>query len=685
MSSVPPARSSRLVAAADTPTALAAQLVHRPDIEGLRGIAVLSVLAVHCFPAWVHGGFVGVDIFFVLSGFLITTILLRSLEAGRFTYRDFYAQRIKRIFPALCLVLSACLLFSALFTFPSDSRQIGWHVGAGALFVSNFALWTEAGYFDSASETKPLLHLWSLGIEEQFYVVWPLALSLCFKYRWRALPLIGASLLASFALNVFFVADRPTATFFLPATRFWELMIGALLAGLQRRQIESPGAWLTHRFPSLSRLRCRVPDILAFTGTAMLAIALLLIERTQLFPGWWALLPTTGTCMLLAAGPNAWVNRHVLAQPILRFYGTISYPLYLWHWPLLSFPLLLGIALTNEVRVMILIASVVLAALTYELLEKPVRFGSRAPRTPVALCVVLAAIGACGWILNQTDGLIETYPHSVRSLARAEFGARYEEYRMGTCLLRLEQGPEGFADSCVERREIGQRQVFLWGDSHAASLYPGLKSLLDDDHAGPRLAQFTASRCPPLLSVAAQLSRQCERVNAFVLDRIAAQRPATVVLAGYWSLYGRDSAQVNVNMASLRETVRHLRAMGVQRVVVFGHMPTWTIGQPRVALKEWARSRTVPQRSDDYLDRDSLTMDSVVERALAGTGAVFVSPIAQLCNRSGCLVSTQRHGEFQAVMFDESHLTATGSQYLIRASAAMLLPADGAADAVPLR
>ncbi|MBX9715447.1 MAG: acyltransferase, partial [Burkholderiaceae bacterium] len=330
-------------------------IAHRADIEGLRGIAVLSVLAVHSFPALLRGGFIGVDIFFVLSGYLISTILFRSVDQGRFSLLDFYARRVRRIYPALCLVLTASLAFSLWFTFPSASRHLGHHVAAGALFLSNIALWNEAGYFDVASEAKPLLHLWSLGIEEQFYIVWPLAVVVLTKYRRHALTWIVLGLVLSFALNIALVADKPKATFFLPPTRFWELMVGALLAYLTLYR-DGPVAWLRHRLPEGSWVQAHAADVLAWSGMAMLVAALGLIDKTDHFPGWWAGLPTLGTFALIAAGSEASANRRVLCQPILRMYGTISYPLYLWHWPLLSFPVVLGIEMTTELRIMILVA-----------------------------------------------------------------------------------------------------------------------------------------------------------------------------------------------------------------------------------------------------------------------------------------------------------------------------------------
>ncbi len=668
MSSVAPVPADQtILPTSDATTVYAShsQAGYRTDIEGLRGIAVLSVLAVHSFPQWIKGGFIGVDIFFVLSGFLITGILFRSLEAGRFSYIDFYTRRVRRIFPSLCLVLLACLVFSALYTFPSESRLLGTHVGAGALFMSNIALWKEAGYFDVASEAKPLLHLWSLGIEEQFYLVWPVAAAFLFKRRRWALRVICATLLVSFLLNVAFVADKPTATFFLPPTRFWELMVGALLACLTLHHGGGPVEWVRQRLRAGSWLHRGLADGFAGTGLVMLFVAMWLVDKTDHFPGWWALLPTMGTFALLSAGPGAWINRHVLSQPILRFYGAISYPLYLWHWPLLSFPVVMGIPLSNEVRVMILIGSVVLAALTCELLEKPIRH-ARTRHTPLALCALLSVIGLCGLVLKQTDGLLNTYPESMRSLAASEFRFDYSEYRVGKCMLRLEQGPESFSSDCIDRRGTERDLVFLWGDSHAASLYPGLAHLVRNVGSERRLAQYTAARCPPLLVAPLRSSTHCDLINKYALERIAVERPATVVLAGHWSFYGTDPAASRTQMAGLRDTVRKLKQIGVQRVVVFGNLPTWNLPQPRVLLMQWNQSRSVPERTYSHINRSSIEADRRVELAMAGTGATFVSPIATFCDSSGCLVSVKHEGAFQPVSYDDSHLSAFGSMILAK-------------------
>lgn len=203
---------------------------YRPDVDGLRAIAVLAVVFFHAFPNVIKGGFIGVDVFFVISGYLISTIIFENLDRGSFSFSEFYARRIKRIFPALILVLVACFTFGWFVLLADEYKQLGKHIAAGAGFISNIVFWNEAGYFDNAAHTKPLLHLWSLGIEEQFYILWPLVLWFAWKRKFNLLTITILFAIASFALNVKGVKQDAVATFYSPQTRFWELLSGSLLA-----------------------------------------------------------------------------------------------------------------------------------------------------------------------------------------------------------------------------------------------------------------------------------------------------------------------------------------------------------------------------------------------------------------------------------------------------------------------
>jgi len=288
-----------------------------PHVDGLRAIAILAVIAFHGFPEWVSGGFVGVDIFFVISGFLISGIILKGLERGSFSFANFYARRIRRIFPALIVMLATSSLLGYLVLFRNEFRNLGKHVFSGALFVSNIAFWLDTGYFDMAAEHKPLLHLWSLGVEEQFYLIWPLFIYLAIRYRWKTLAAILAVLASSFVLNVWGTSFRPIATFFLPLTRFWELIVGSALA------------YVTFAAGSVSAQPTRTTNVATFgrwsrnagavLGSALIVIAVFHLNRDSAFPGWWALLPTVAAALVIWAGPDAWLNRTMLASRPLVF------------------------------------------------------------------------------------------------------------------------------------------------------------------------------------------------------------------------------------------------------------------------------------------------------------------------------------------------------------------------------
>jgi len=280
---------------------------YRPDIDGLRAVAILSVVGFHAFPEWIKGGFIGVDIFFVISGYLISTIIFDSLEHKHFSFAEFYSRRIKRIFPALLVVLVSCLVFGWFALLADEYKQLGKHIAGGAGFVSNFIFWNESSYFDNAAETKPLLHLWSLGIEEQFYIVWPLLLWLAWKQRFNFLSITLAVVLISFWLNISKVGEDAVATFYSPQTRFWELLAGSILAyvTLHRPQFKhSFDTWLgkiIFAHPSDvggNTLR----NIKAFVGAGLIAAGILVIGKENHFPGWWALLPTLGAVLLISAG-----------------------------------------------------------------------------------------------------------------------------------------------------------------------------------------------------------------------------------------------------------------------------------------------------------------------------------------------------------------------------------------------
>ncbi len=480
----------------------------------MRAIAVLSVLAYHAFPAALPGGFVGVDVFFVISGFLISGIILTAIRTGTFTFSQFYARRVRRIFPALALVLAASLCLGWLILFPADFRRLAIHVVAGAGFVSNLALWQEAGYFDTASELKPLLHLWSLGVEEQYYAIWPLLLVLAARFLHRLLPLILIVAVLSFAANIFLVGAHPSAAFYSPVTRFWELMIGSLLAYLQ--VFGAPGG----DRGVVARFRAAFPaNGLALVGAGALAASLVLTREDYAFPGWWALLPTAGTALLIGAGPASRINQSVLSGRTLVYIGLISYPLYLWHWPLLTFArIFYGDLPPTAIRVMMLALSFALAAATFRLLERPIRKranwgGGRWVVASLSGAMIVMAIGASLVI----SGKISSASGSVAHVAEVS---------------------EALSDWDGGRNKTlpgdSERAVFFFGDSHMQQYWPRIEKVVRE-HRAPlhTIVFFAEGGCAPVPGIERR-GYQCDRFVSTGFAR--AQQPDidTVVIAASW-------------------------------------------------------------------------------------------------------------------------------------------------------
>jgi peptidoglycan/LPS O-acetylase OafA/YrhL len=321
---------------------------YRSDIDGLRAVAVLSVVGYHAVKNLMPGGFIGVDIFFVISGFLISTILFENLERGTFSFVEFYARRVKRIFPALVIVLLAVYAFGWFALLSEEYMQLGKHMAAGASFVSNLVLWSEARYFDNLSETKPLLHLWSLGVEEQFYVVWPLILWFVWLLWKRPAALLFTVIVIasfSFLLNLNATSNNVVAAFYSAQTRFWELLSGSLLAWLSlyrpNTRFELYRLTKLRIFPAshprAEQIRKIAVNLTSIIGVGLIFLGLTYIHAYFSFPGAWAVFPVLGAALLIFAGPQAWFNQVVLSNPIAKWFGLISFPLYLWHWPLLSF------------------------------------------------------------------------------------------------------------------------------------------------------------------------------------------------------------------------------------------------------------------------------------------------------------------------------------------------------------
>jgi peptidoglycan/LPS O-acetylase OafA/YrhL len=469
-----------------TPTPHFSHPKYRPDIDGLRAVAVLSVVAFHAFPAWMKGGFIGVDVFFVISGFLISTIIFENLDRGTFSFAEFYARRIKRIFPALLLVLIASFAFGWFALLADEFKQLGKHIAAGAGFISNLVLWSEAGYFDTSAETKPLLHLWSLGIEEQFYIIWPFALWFAWKRKFNLLTLTFIVALISFSLNLKGIKQDSVATFYSPQTRFWELLSGSILAWFAIYKKNAFHSYTLKIDGWLAKVIYREPveadgktlsNIFAFVGSLLLAYGFWRITKDVSFPGKWAIIPVLGAILIILAGPKAWINRKILSNKIAVWFGLISFPLYLWHWPLLSFARIVeGEVPSRSIRIAAVALSIVLAWLTYKFIERPIRLGMASRIKVTLLTLAMLLVGLSGLIVFQNDGfkVKGDYGHDT-------FFEYYDKHYLKCENKNIYNTSNVYSKwtRCWQTKR-GQPDIVLLGDSHAEHLLVGLADSLKE-------------------------------------------------------------------------------------------------------------------------------------------------------------------------------------------------------------
>lgn len=664
---------------------------YRPDIDGLRALAVIAVILYHGFPTVFTGGFIGVDVFFVISGFLISGNIFRRLEDGRFTFRDFYARRIRRIFPALFVVLVPCLAYGFLVLLPHELALLGLSVGGGAAFVANLLLWHQAGYFDQAAIMKPLLHLWSLGVEEQFYIVWPAALWLLYRRRRRnptMLLLIGA---LSLAFSVAIVRRAPTEDFYSPLTRLWELDAGALLAfAVQGTGGARAADWMTQRLARLT-----VADLVSLAGSALIIGPILLFDRRLAFPGGLALLPVVGALLLITAGPAALFNRAVLCNRAAVFIGLISYPLYLWHWPLISFSYNIdhGRPLKAGLVCILIAVSVLLAWLTYRFFERPLRFGGNRRRNTSLLVLLMLCVGAAGFLTWAAGGFPARYPRlpdlSIAKINAAIGNGIFES----TPSMRVRK----LKGITVSRIGSGEGKVLFTGDSVIYQYGARVQALLDQGRLGKTVYFAAGASCPPVPGVVRVGGfAYCNHLPGVMDSLIARKHIGVIVLGANWADYEtpvisvrRDGrlrkmntpAGVDAFYANLKDEIRHF--VQTHHSVYLVAEP---VNNPRFNPQRMVRrsafgfrvSRNVVNGVQlNRLVSQSAATDRRLNRIAAETGAKVLNPLRDVCGDGPVCSAFFDHGEPKFA--DGLHLRPVFVAHHIRIFDRLLTPSAGAA------
>jgi peptidoglycan/LPS O-acetylase OafA/YrhL len=606
---------------------------YRPDIDGIRTIAVLSVVFCHAFPQYVPGGFIGVDIFFVISGYLISKIIINDLDKNRFSILNFYNRRIRRIFPALIALLLAVLAAGWFCMFRPEFALSGRHVVASTLFSENLLLWSEASYFDVSSELKPTLHLWSLAIEEQFYILWPLILYV--THRWRVPFIAVCAVFAglSFVINLHDIHTAPTAAYYSPLGRSWELMVGSSLAYTEL-------TW--------PRILGRQQNAQSVLGLAMIVLALVMVRPESAFPGFWALLPTLGTALLISAGGQAIVNRRFLALAPMVWCGLISYPLYLWHWFFLSYAHILFTTVSVVQGVACILASIVLATLTFLYIERPLRSRSKGRAQPVALFAGMVGVLCLSLVIAQ--GALMPRLKNFAAPTETEW----------TFLSHIGKRSGGGIEEVYSLGANPQKNILFIGDSHLAHYAVRIDHVLTGHPDYPGALMAIGGGCVPIEGA---LTDDLTRTECWPLRdegyRLAGEPQfRRIVIGGAWAMYmlkpgyyyQADGKRLPMNqpegcdaaLARLALSVKAWKQAGKEVVFILDNpfAPGFSSTGWRTRLDLHATN--YPANGHVKVSPEQMALRASLKDWAMKQGVVVIDPYAALCDRDVCRSTTDK-------------------------------------------
>ena len=635
---------------------------YRREIDGLRALAVLPVILFHAGFQTFSGGFVGVDIFFVISGYLITSIILAEMEAGTFTLANFYERRARRILPALFFVMLVCLPFAWFLLLPSDMKDFSKSLVAVSVFASNILFWRESGYFDTAAELKPLLHTWSLAVEEQYYVLFPLFLMLFWKLgKRRILLTLGFVFFSSFAVAQWAAFVKPAAAFFLLPTRGWELIVGAFAAFYlsQNNRKNYPKIFI---------------ELSSWLGIGLIFFSVFTYSKATPFPGFYALAPTLGTVLIILFATKQTSAGKILGNNAFVGIGLISYSAYLWHQPLLSFARHRGVTSSDkDILFLLITATIVLACLSFKFIETPFRNKSVISKKSVFVfaflgSLIFASFGLYGikkngdlgqisieqkrfldyfendlpeWRYVMKKGLLETYRKDCNFYD-------ITMYRAGKA---TNVPVENISKNCFTKKSQQSKAVFIWGDSHAQQLNYGLSKLLPADY---EVLQVASSGCVIDLHASKNKINHCEYSNWFAYDTVKKLKPDLVVIG---QNLGHDSNR-------MYEVALELKSIGVKKVIFTGPAPHWVPSLPNVVARLLP---LVPSRTFFGIDKSVLELDKRLKLAtLNSTNFDYISLIDYFCNVEGCLLHFESDIAASVTSHDYGHLTPTDSYHLAK-------------------
>jgi peptidoglycan/LPS O-acetylase OafA/YrhL len=610
----------------------------RPDIEGLRAVAVLAVVLYHLKFSWMPGGFIGVDIFFTISGFLMAEIIAEGLRRGKFNPWQFYQRRFLRIWPAMLLVMLATFAAGFVLLLPLQLIELAKATSLSLLLASNILFWAQSGYFAPAAENNLLLHLWSLAVEQQFYVVMPPMMLMIFAGRprdWRWLVVAGT--IASLLLCIYFTPRIPVATFYLLPFRIWEFLLGSSIALYHvKRQFHWAYA-----------------EIASAVGMAMIVAAAVFLNGTLRYPGFWALLPCVGAGLVIGANVDtpSRTSRWLALPPCVAI-GRMSYSIYLWHWPIITYCRLSGVPIDSlSVQLSIAVATLGCSYLSWKFVEVQFRnsaMGSVRLRL-AGLASVAFALGTISATVMLTDGLPARLDAPTSALLAYQNYPVSALYREGECFLRLRQSATDFHEARCGHRVSGRATLLLWGDSHAAHLAPGLREA--STKFGINIVQATYAGCAPIPSRSSN-SGECANFGKNILKLALTEKFDAIVLSANWTGYPSILPEL---LTVIAELVRNQRF-----VIVIGPTAEFNNALPLLLAGKRKGTTPIPFSPPEWLSDAAVELDRRMGEMFGELPNVaYLSPISEVCPSRVCPVLLDNN---VPLVWDSTHLTAEGSR-----------------------
>lgn len=617
---------------------------YRPEIDGLRAIAVLPVILFHANFNLFKGGFVGVDIFFVISGYLISRVIFSEILQSSFSIVNFYERRARRILPALFTVLIFTTFFAWHLLPPTEFKDYGQSLVSVSLFASNFLFWLESGYFGAGNELKPLIHTWSLGVEEQFYIFFPLLAVLLFTINRKLIfPIIFLLFFISLYLaqtyssqnNEIFVRE---AAFFLLPTRAWELLLGSIL-------------FLTYNNNSIVSNR-GLNNFFSLVGLALISYSIFFFSEHTPFPSFFALVPTIGAALLIIFAVEGTFAYNFLVLKPMIIVGLISYSAYLWHQPILALSRYYFVGELSPLILLLLISvTLFLAYISWRFIEKPFRDKKIVTRKGIFIFSAIGSLlfGAIGVNLHLNNGHLDRFNNDqIKLLNFHKYTQRENLYRNRVCFLRNDQNEQEFKSICKSG------PILIWGDSHAASLSYGMNELTN-------ISQLTATGCPPIINNALEISGKthCQSINQHVAKFIEDTQPNTVFISANWIQYTKNL--LNISLENILKNIS--RNNPSVNFYVLGGLPQWQPSLPSNML----RANILLDGKETYIENQLYekvkSKDNALNKIVSKIqreNLKFVSLLDMLCKSKKCLSQTN-YPQIEPIAFDYGHLTGSGS------------------------